>query len=225
MDGSMRKLIRILFGAALAASFVAVSAPTHAEIYKYRKKDGTVVYTDKLSDLPRSVRAKYAARERKKRQEQERLEASVGKAEARRRAADKERKAALERQMAQAAADQRRKALLEMIKRIDEKRGKEAKTREKWQQRVIKAQSEVDRLYAEFRNTREAYDKLAVRADFTLFPGQNQEKAKLRKKLDKLEKELDAALDELNVKIPNEARKAGVPPGWIRVQGRRNPPT
>ena len=225
MEIDMRKLISVLVGAALAAILVVIAAPAHAQIYKYRRKDGTTVYTDKLSDLPKSVRAKYAAREAKKAQERRRLEASLGKAEVARREAEERRQRHLREQIAAAKQKQRRRELKAMMKRINKSSSERDAKKAKWQQRVSAARKKVDELYADFGKTRQAYDQIAVRADYALFPGENKQKGELKKKLDRLEKELDAALEELNVKIPNEARRAGVPPGWLRVPTRRNPPT
>ena len=32
----------------------------------------------------------------------------------------------------------------------------------------------------------------------------------------RLEPQIDATINEINVKIPQEARRAGIPPGWLR---------
>ena len=222
----MRKLRKLIISGVVGIGVVVGGTfAAHAEIYKYTLPDGTTIYTDKLSDLPKDVRAKYARRAAEKAKRRARLEASVGKREAARREAEEKRKAQLERQIAEAQALQRQQEIRALIKRIDKSAAKEAEKKAKWQKRVIEARSRVKGLFEEFKKTREAYDTLAVRADFTLFPGQNQKKGELRKKLEKLEKELDEALKELNEKIPDEARKAGIPPGWLRVKKQRNPPT
>ena len=212
----MRKVISVLSAAAVAATMLLVADAAHAQVYKYRKKDGTVLYTDTLADLPPKIRAKYAKREAEKARRRARLEASLGKAEVARREAEAKRKADLQRQMDQVDQMRRRQELQVLLKRIRDEEAQEADKKKQWQQRVAKARADVQALFTEFKKTREAFDTIAVRADFTLFPGQAGEKEKLRKKLDKLEKELDSALEELNVRIPNEARRAGIPPGWVR---------
>ncbi|MEM7678709.1 MAG: hypothetical protein AAF449_22235, partial [Myxococcota bacterium] len=171
---------------------------------------------DKLSDLPPKTRARYAKRAAKKAQKRAELEAAVGKREADRREAEAERQKNIQRQIAEAQRAQQRQDLQRVLNQIKKDDKAEASRKAKWKKRVADARAEVDRLFAEFKKTRKAYDNIAVRANFALFPGQAKEKEKLRKRLDELEKELDAALDEQNNKIPNEARKAGVPPGWIR---------
>jgi len=193
-----------------------IAQTAHAQLYKYRKKDGTVVYTDKLSDLPPKVRARYARRAAKKSQKRAELEAAVGKREAARREAEAKRQQDIQRQIVAADRAQQRQNLQRLLSRIKKDDAAEATRKAQWQKRVADAKADVRRLYAEFKKTRESYDNIAVRANFALFPGQAKEKDKLRKRLDELEKELDSALDEVNNKIPNEARKAGVPPGWIR---------
>lgn len=216
MDIDMGRLISVLVGAVLAAIVLSVATPSHAQIYKYKRKDGSVVYTDKLVDLPPKVRAKYAEREAKKARERARLEASIGKREVERREAEEKRRAELERQIKVADQRRRRQELRALLKRLNEQEAEEEKKKALWKKRVKDARTAVKELFEKFTKTQQAYDNLAVRADYALFPGQAQEKDKLRKELAKLEKELDAALEELNVKIPTEARKQGIPPGWIR---------
>ena len=216
MGIGMRKFISVLVVGIVASAGALVAEASGSQIYKYRKKDGTVVYTDKLSDLPRSARAKYAKREAEEQKARARLEASLGKAEVARRESEAKRKAELARQIEQADAMRRRQELQALLARLNERDAKEAEREQRWRKRLADAKAEVERLYKEFQQTREAYDNLAVRIDYTLFPGQNKEKFKLRDRLEKLEKELDAALTELNDTIPTEARRAGVPPGWLR---------
>ena len=72
------------------AFIVAWAVPAEAQVYKFRRKDGSVVYTDKLSDLraespsPRTPSGKQKSRPPARR----RLEASIGSRELARREAD-----------------------------------------------------------------------------------------------------------------------------------------
>jgi hypothetical protein len=45
-----------------------------------------------------------------------------------------------------------------------------------------------------------------------------QNKERYRKELELLNKHVAGLEDELNVKLPEEARRAGAPPGWLRVE-------
>lgn len=220
----MRKVIRNLVIAAAVVAFVGAlftpfagpTAQAQGEIYKYTKKDGTVVYTDKLSELPSKVRRAYAARKAKEERERARLEASIGKRELARREEEEKRERELRRLVAQADAVRRQQELQAFLRQVKKRRAKIDARKAAWQKRVAEARAKVKALFEKFKKTQEDYRNLAVRADWALFPGQNVEKEKLREDLVKIEEELDAALEELNVRIPADAKKAGIPPGWIR---------
>ena len=73
-----------------------------------------------------------------------------------------------------------------------------------------------DELYQAFLAAQEKYNGLATRANFTLLPGQAEEMEQAQKDTERLEGELDQVIQEIQFNIPEEARKAGIPPGWLR---------
>ena len=72
-------MLRRLTGIAVTTLFL-LPGLAEAEIYKYTKKDGSVVYTDKLSQLPRERRAYYLRQQKAQEEERRKLEARIGKA-------------------------------------------------------------------------------------------------------------------------------------------------
>ena len=78
---------RMLLGLAAAGLVLGLGADARAQIYKYTQGDGTIVYTDKLSDLPESKRAEYNRREAEAEQRREALVNMLGKEEVERREA------------------------------------------------------------------------------------------------------------------------------------------
>jgi hypothetical protein len=47
-------------------------------------------------------------------------------------------------------------------------------------------------------------------------PAYRTRAAELEEEMKEVQKDIDEALNMINVVIPDEARKAGVPPGWLR---------
>lgn len=192
------------------------SGPAGAQIYKYTKGDGTVVYTDSLAELPPERRAHYNRLEREAEQRRKAQENMLGKEEVERREAEAERKRLQQAQMAEAERQRRLASIEATLKRIRERRAEKAGRKAAWQKRMKEAKAKLQEKLEEFRKTQEEYKGLATKADFALFPGQGKKKEELRKKVARLEQEVDALIREVYVVIPEDARKAGVPPGWIR---------
>lgn len=210
-------LHRRLLGAGLVSLvFVSLSMPAQAEVYKYKKSDGTVVYTDKLSDLPKARRAYYNKRRAEREKQRRELERRLGKEEVERREAERKRKALVDQQLAESERQRRLRAIDAQLLEIRKRRKARADTKAEWTDRMKAARKRQRTLLEEFRKTQKAYQTLAIKPSFTLFPGQAKEKQRLLARLTQLEKELDAAIHEVSVVIPTEARKAGVPPGWVR---------
>lgn len=211
-----RGMRRPLLALAALTFALGLAESASAQVYKYTKPDGTVVYTDKLSDLPADRRAHYNKLEK---EAQERRKAQVnmlGEAEVKRREVEAERKRV---EQAQLEEQERARRLAEIDATLEQIRKRQAKTagnKKAWQDRMKKAKAELKAALKEFRETQEAYNGLATKADYTLLPGQGKQKEELRKKVAALEKRVDAAIREVYVVIPEEARKAGVPPGWLR---------
>lgn len=198
-------------GLLLASAGTAV-----ADLYKYTKPDGTTAYTDQLGELPAERRAYYNKAKAEKEQRRREEESRVGKEELARREAES-KKAELQRaQMDESERRQKMAALDAQIAAFQEKRRATEADRTRWQQRMKAAKERLAGLLKEFDQARETYEGLATRASFTLLPGQNEEMEKAKEKMDQLEPAIDAAIAEVEDVIPDEARRAGVPPGWIR---------
>jgi hypothetical protein len=206
----------ILALAASALLLLALAPDASAQIYKYKKKDGSTVYTDNLSQLPEDRRTYYNKLEQEReRQRQEEIQ-KLGKEEFERREKEKELEA-LKNQEIEATERARREAelnaVLELIRERQKNRDASQNT---WQTKTAEAKKKVADLLAEFNTTQEKYQSLATRANFSLLPGQQQEMIDLKAKVDQLEKDLDAAIEYLEFTLPEEARRAGIPPGWVR---------
>ncbi len=187
-----------------------------AAIYKYRNAKGQVVYTDSLAQLPKARRAHYNRQHEEQRRKRQALEAELGKEEVRRREAEAEREALARKNIAEA---ERRKRLAEIdavLSQLRVSREKRVKEKELWQSKMREAKAEMTKLLKEFKKTQEEYNGLATKADFALFPGQRKQKTDAKKKLVELEQKLDQAIEKVEITIPEAARKAGVPPGWLR---------
>lgn len=205
-----RALVMGLIGAVWAPAIA------QAQIFKYQKPDGTVAYTDKLSDLPKERRAYYNRLLAERAKKDEAVEKSARETDAAIRAAEAERQRLARERM---AADERRRrlaALDETLESLRERNRAREQAKQKWQQRVAETRKALEDALTAYRATKEKWQALAIRADFALFPGQVEEKQELRAQMQKLEGEVDALVHQLDVVIPEEARKAGVPPGWLR---------
>ncbi len=187
-----------------------------AQIYKYKKADGTVVYTDDLAELPADRRAHYGRLERAAKARQKARENQFGKAELERRAADAERKRIMAAQIEEGERARRLRAFEDTLKSVRKRSSKRAANRAAWKLRLKTAKEDMDKALKAFRTAQADYNALAMKPSFTLLPGQGQKKEALRAKLGGLEAEVDATVEQLYVVIPEEARRAGVPPGWLR---------
>ncbi|MCK6552238.1 hypothetical protein L6R52_40785, partial [Myxococcota bacterium] len=187
-----------------------------ADVYKYKKSDGTVVYTDNLAELPPERREHYNKLKQAQEQKRAELERAIGKEELERREAEA-KKAEVERAALEESERQARlRAIDAQLKSMQDKRKEREAVRESWAKRMRDARQLLDQKLAEFRATTEKFSALAMKPSHTLLPGEGEELEKLRKALENLEKDVDAAIELVDVTIPEEARKAGIPPGYLR---------
>lgn len=193
------------------------STPAWAQdIFKYVKPDGTITFTDNLSQLPETVRAEYNRKIAERDQQRAEQERTLGKEEFARREAEAER-AKLDRENLEAADRAARMAAIEeriqAFAAVDARRQADKRS---WVERVRNARALIKKLFADFQQAEATYNDLGTRASFSLLPGQAEQLEEAKKKMDALVPQLDAAIKELEVKIPDDARKAGIPPGWLR---------
>lgn len=207
---------RLLLSTCLALAGLGAAGPAEAQIYKYTQGDGTVVYTDKLSDLPAAKRAHYNRQEEAAKKRREALVNMLGKEEVEKREAEAERARVQRADMAEAERKRRLDALDNQLELIRKRNADRDKVKEKWQKRIKQAKAKLQEKLQAFRKTQESYRALATKASYTLLPGQAKKRDDLKGQLTALEGEIDALVREIYVTIPDEARKAGIPPGWLR---------
>ena len=202
------------------ASFVfaglLVSKSARGEIYKFVKPDGTIVYTDNLAQLPSERRAHYNKLLEEADRRRRELESQIGKEELKKREMEAERGELLRKQAASRERARRLQAIDKELLAIREKRQAQEASKASWQKRVKDEKEKLEKLLKEFNETQETYRGLATKASFTLLPGQQEQMEAARVRLEELEREIDSSVELLSVTIPEEARKAGIPPGWLR---------
>lgn len=195
---------------------IASSAgPAQAEIYTYKNAKGVTIYTDRLEQLPPERRRYYNDLAKQKAEARARLEKRIGKEELKRREAAASQEQA-QRSRAQRSEAERRNA--EIRRGAREGKNQLSQYAEKkawWQRRVSDARAKVKRLEAEHAKVKKAHDAIAIKATYTLLPGELEKREAYAKSMKRLEGELKAAQADL-AGIPEEARKAGALPGWIR---------
>ncbi len=80
-----------------------------------------------------------------------------------------------------------------------------------WKDRLLEAKTQYRDLDREYKELLGRWGSLA------LAPGQDRLKAQqIEQRMKEVQKEIDEARNMIEVVIPEEARKAGVPPGWLR---------
>lgn len=203
-------------GLLLATALALVSTAAQAEIYKYKRADGTVTYTDRLSDLPEERRVHYNRLQRERDEAMRSAEQRLGKEEVARRLAERERKELGRKKLASDEYARRKQAIDARLAAYRESSSARDKSRTVWQKRAREARSRLVTQLKQFRAAEKTYQQIAVRAGFTLLPGQAEQRDKAKRDMIALERKIDATLHEVQVVIPTAARKAGIPPGWIR---------
>ena len=101
----------------------------HSEIYKYKKSDGSIVYTDNLSQLPLKERAYYNELKEARKQKEQEEERRLGTDEYQRKLAERKRAELLRRKMSQEERKQRLAAIDRQLKVFQEKRDKDHATK------------------------------------------------------------------------------------------------
>jgi chromosome segregation ATPase len=205
-------------GVALAVVLAVLPAGSAVaqDIFRWVKPDGSVTFTDSLAALPEPVRQDYNRKIAAREAQRAELERSLGKEERARREAEAERTRVANEAMEAAERATRLSAIDERLKAFAEADKKRQNEKKQWIERVRTARAKVQKLYQDFHAAEATWNDLGTRASFTLLPGQAEELAKAKETMDALVPQLDAAIKELEVTIPEEARRAGIPPGWLR---------
>lgn len=209
MKGSMQLAVTTLV--------LLVGVPTaEAQIYKYQKGDGTVVYTDSLAELPNERRAYYNRRQAELDAKAREEESVLGAEELERRRLEKERAALAAEALEEAERRERMAALDAQLARYKSQRQAAAADEKRWRDRMKRAREQLQNLLTQFRKKQAEHTNLAMKPDFTRLPGEADKQEILARELKTLETAIDAQIEEVEVKIPEEARRARVPPGWLR---------
>lgn len=203
----------VLLPLTLGLVFAAGSA--RADIYKFQKPDGTVVYTDNLAQLPPDKREYYNKLREEREEKRREAERTLGKEEVQRREAEAQKAALEQARMEEAERQKRLSAIDETLKVIQQKTKDREANRETWRKRMQDAVARQVELLKQFNALQERVSQLVLKS-YTLLPGEAEELEKSRKQLGELEKAIDQQIEEVEVRIPDEARKAGIPPGYLR---------
>lgn len=212
----MRSEIRAALVAVGFVVGIGLSGDASAQIYKYKGADGTVVYTDSMGELPADRRAYYNERRRRLEAERQALERQLGTEEVQRREAEKQKAELMRKKMDEAERKRRLAAIEARLRKYKKSAQTERAAKTYWQNRVKEARARLKTALADFNKAKDEYTALAMQAPHTLFPGQAKTRDQAKAKMDALEATIDATIEALEVTIPLEARKAGIPRGWIR---------
>ncbi len=212
--GRLGGLMLWLFVPAVA-QLVGISG-AEAQIYKYSKGDGTVVYTDNLAELPSERRVYYNERQAELEAKAREEESLLGAEEAERRRLEREKNEVAAAQLEEAERRERMAAIDAQIARYQAKKKRSDLDQKGWQRRMKSARDQLQGLLTKFRQKQAEHSGLATKANFALLPGQAKRQDQLAKELERLEVAIDAQIELVEVTLPEQARREGVPPGWLR---------
>lgn len=95
---------------------------------------------------------------------------------------------------------------------------REAEQKDEWQQRMRAAKRKLanaERRYQELEKKRDALI-MSWGGPSSGHREGREEAARIEEKMKQVRQEMDDARNEIDVRLPDEARKAGIPPGWLR---------
>lgn len=187
-----------------------------AELFKYKKANGTVVYTDNLSQLPAERREFYNKQREEREAKKRELESQIGKEEVARREAEAKRVEIGKQEIAETERQSRMVAINAALDEIQKKRAQREASRDVWRQKMVAAREALAKKLAEFQAASDKYNSVAIKPDFSRLPGEGEDMQKAKDDMERLEKEVDALNTQVEETIPDQARKEGVPPGWLR---------
>jgi hypothetical protein len=190
--------ISLLF---IAALFILPHSPGRAEVYKYVDKKGTVHYTDDPDQLPEPQRSKVLRE----------LEEKIRKEQERRR---KLKEQGLEdpEERLPPAPKPAPSGPHPATERLESRKA----SKKAWEARADKARELVAKLEKKCEDLKTERD-INNRDRLTAArPGAGRRYRKALAAYQACQKALETARNYLEVELPEEARKAGVPPGWIR---------
>jgi len=188
----------LVFGAAL---IILPPSPGRAEVYKYVDKKGTTHYTDDPDQLPEPQRSKVL----------QELEEKIKKEQERRRKL-KEQGIEVPRERLPPAPRPVPSGPHPSAKRLESRKASKAA----WEAKAEKARERVLKLEKKCAELETARDQSNRDRLTGARPGAGQRYHKALAVHRQCQRELENARKYLEVTLPEQARKAGVPPGWIR---------
>jgi hypothetical protein len=186
----------------LAALVILPHAPGHAEVYKYVDKKGRVHYTDNPDQLPEPERSRVLRE----------LEEKIKKEQERRRKLKEQGIQVPDERLPPPRPPQPPPGPHPATDRLEQRHA----ARKAWEARAQKARARVTKLEEKCAELKTERDR--SRRDSLTFsrPGAGQRYRKAQAAHQSCQRELKSARNYLDVVLPEQARKAGIPPGWIR---------
>ncbi|MBI4821917.1 MAG: DUF4124 domain-containing protein [Deltaproteobacteria bacterium] len=218
MSRVTKLLLSIVAGLGLGlATEMASPADAEAQIYKYKKKDGTVVYTDSLAELPPDRRRYYNELDAAQKAERSELEAKIGKEELERR--EETARLAKEEEEAQQIreADERDSVLADIARKRQAGRKTGEAVRKVHVARYVRTVEQLKSLLAQYVAAQTAYEGIAMKAPHTLLPGEAANRDSYRAKMEGLVAQIDNLIKLVTETLPKEALKAGVSLGNVET--------
>lgn len=202
------KLFSCLLLTLATCTFLCMLSPTQgmAQIYQWEDDQGGVHFSDDLSQVPENKRSK-SKREKKKFTEDN---DSISTIKSPSNAADVPTKESSLIEKTEGSTDKKEKASTDGPKtKVADKDNPQKE--EYWQDKVAKSQKELDAAQRDLDQLDEARRK-----NLESGPGMQARQAEYAEKEAALKTKIEGLQKDLDETIPEEARRAGIPPGALR---------
>jgi len=205
----------------VAVSFLLTGHPraSRAEVYKWVDKNGVTHYTDDPDQLPEPMRSKAIEKLKQKREKEKK------KQDTPRRRDDLPNEtlppppgdtSSTGPDSGGSSASTTAPSRPPARKPGPDATSARDKDRKKWKRRVEKARQRVEGLEARCKKIETQKNRSGRDALIYARPGDRQQAVESREALENCREKLEKARHHLEVELPEEARRAGVPPGWLR---------
>jgi hypothetical protein len=195
------KALLTIFTCVVALAFL-LDTPGRAEVYKYVDKKGTVHYTDDPDQLPEPQRSKVLRE----------LEEQIKKEQERRRKLKEQGIEVPDERLPPPPPPPPPHRPHPATNRLEQRKA----ARKVWEQRGQKARERVAELEEKCAELKEERDRNKTDSLTFARPGAGKRYQKSQAAYENCQKDLKKARNYLNEGLPEQARRAGVPPGWIR---------
>ena len=218
----MKTFLMAMLSLAMTFSWALVNL-AKADIYKWVDKKGVVHFTDNPDELPEPQRSKVLKElEQQEKKRKKSLEANPGQQsqgykpippEARQERIPPQKQADENAQVLHSNTSSGNAAAPEKTNKVDPTNKEQRKM---WKDKAALARKKVDDLEKECQKLRSARDESSRKGLIFGTPNARNAAESLGKELETCEQNLKDAKKYLEEGLPEEARHAGVPPGWIR---------